>query len=194
MKIGLPKTAAIFMAAGLLALALPVMPGLLKGNAFYGWPMQGDLYPDLVESSNGSAHTFVTLGYLGCGDVCPTQLATLAELDGLLKEARVRFRFVTLAPGLDSEERMHTVMSGLGSRFDWTRPASERSAQALARDLGERVASRPEQHGEPQWLHPGHVYLLDPSGRALLAYRGSLLEPERMRDDLRQLLAEEPKS
>ncbi len=187
--------AAVFVAAALLAVALPALPGLLKQDPYYGWPIPGSqqavLWQD--EVAGEGVHTFVMLGFLDCTDTCPSQLATLVKLDQLLAGVPVRFHFLSLAPEMDSPERLTSRVVALGPRFDWSRPASLEQARALASELGEWVAAAPLAAGHQELSHAGHVYLVAPSGRPLLAYRGGQLDPIRMQHDVLQLLAKEPR-
>jgi protein SCO1/2 len=116
------------------------------------------------------------------------QLGNLRRLNDEMNDERIRFVFVTLDPERDSRAELNRIMASLGSRFVAVRPESWRAAQQLALSYGDMVfrngAGRSDEIG-----HRGHLYVVTSSNRKHLTYSTHNLDLDRVRRDLRRLMA-----
>ncbi|HCW89304.1 MAG TPA: SCO family protein [Marinobacter sp.] len=182
------KTSALVVAALALLLAMPFIPAVISDSQFYG--QETDLEVPQMEGApvpeNGLNVVF--FGYRHCGTVCPVQLGNLRRLNDEMNDERIRFVFVTLDPERDSRAELNRIMASLGSRFVAVRPESWRAAQQLALSYGDMVfrngAGRSDEIG-----HRGHLYVVTSSNRKHLTYSTHNLDLDRVRRDLRRLMA-----
>lgn len=182
------KTSALVVAALALLLAMPFIPAVISDSQFYG--QETDLEVPQMEGApvpeNGLNVVF--FGYRHCGTVCPVQLGNLRRLNDEMNDERIRFVFVTLDPERDSRAELNRIMASLGSRFVAVRPESWRAAQQLALSYGDMVFRNGAGRGD-EIGHRGHLYVVTSSNRKHLTYSTHNLDLDRVRRDLRRLMA-----
>jgi protein SCO1 len=113
--------------------------------------------------------TFLFFGFVNCPDICPTTLATLAEvrrsLADLPESRRPGVAFVSVDPGRDSPE----VLAGYVAHFDASFAGvtgSAREIEALTRSLGVAVViGAPDSDGNYSVDHSAAIFLVDPGAR-----------------------------
>lgn len=121
----------------------------------------------------------IFFGYTHCPDICPTDLAKMAEAIDLLGPAGARVQpiFVTVDPARDTVAAMADYVGHFHPRLVGLTGAPEDIA-ALAGRYG--VRSRPADHpvdpgaaaGSDYFLdHTGAMYLIGPDGRGLSLFR-----------------------
>lgn len=129
-------------------------------------------------------------GFTYCPDVCPTELARLAELRRRLGPAaeRVQVLFVTLDPQRDSAAALRDYVAAFDPGFIGLRgPAS--AVAVAAREF--RVAYQTVRGSAPDRYtidHSAYVYGIDPAGRLRLRFAPDQSTAQ-MLDDVRVLLA-----
>jgi len=132
----------------------------------------------------------VFFGFIQCPDVCPTTLATLAQVMRSLGPDgdRVQVVFVTLDPERDTQAILAQYVTQFDARFLGLRgdlAATERAAKSFKVHYAKVPA---KTGGEYTMEHSTGLYLFDPIGQArvLARYTASV---EAMEKDIRQLLA-----
>ena len=115
--------------------------------------------------------TFLNFGYTYCPDVCPTTLATLAQLNaGLEKngvEAPYQFVFVSIDPERDTQERLAGYVPYFSPGFIGVRGEDE-DLRKITRQLGVlyiRAEEKGSTGGEYLMDHTASVMLIGPEGR-----------------------------
>lgn len=128
-------------------------------------------------------------GYTHCPDVCPTNLAALANVMKLLgaDADRVQVLFVTVDPARDTRELLAKYVPWFDPRFVGLSGDAAATA-AVARDFKVfYTAQPPDAHGNYAVDHTASTYLFDPQGRLrLLVQHGE--SAERIAADIRLLL------
>lgn len=177
----------LFVAAFLLAAALPVMPSLLNNSDFYGMAIDqpGVRVGGYQPPPDGLAVIF--FGYRQCGTVCPVQLVNLIDLSERLKDADVEFLFVTLDPENDTLEELQQTTEGLGESFRSYRPENHLAARELASAYNDFAV---KQGNAPENLiaHSARLHVVTPDFRRKLVYTTPDLKLELVEQDLRRLL------
>lgn len=115
-------------------------------------------------ASLSGAPTLLFFGYTGCPDVCPTTLATLAQVQRHNPLPGTRVVFVTIDPQRDSAANLRAYLNAFSSHFIGLRG----SAQALAPLLGSLDATAVRvtlPDGSYTMEHSATLYLIDPRGR-----------------------------
>ncbi|MCB1916723.1 MAG: SCO family protein [Rhodocyclaceae bacterium] len=131
-------------------------------------------------------------GFTHCPDVCPTELARLAELMARLEPdlaRQVQVIFVTLDPERDTPALLGDYVSAFSPEFIALRGSAAETAEIAEafRVFYRRVeGSAP---GRYTLEHSAYIHAVDKQGRLRLRMPGSL-EPGEMADDVRLLLAE----
>lgn len=133
-------------------------------------------------------------GFTQCPDICPTAMAELAEVMGLLGEdsRRVQVLFVTVDPKRDTPAVLSQYVpafhpSFLGLHGDPA--ATERTAKEFKVFYR---ANQPNERGAYSVDHSGQILVFDPEGRLRLFMKPDL-SPEAMARDLRLVLKESPR-
>ncbi len=128
-------------------------------------------------------------GYTHCPQICPTTLADLAQVMGLLgKDAdRVQVLFVTLDPERDTRALLAQYPPAFFPTFKGLSGDSMATAQA-AQAFGVVYEKHPNKSGGYDLDHSAGTYLISPGGRpVLLAPYGQ--RAELLVQDIRLLLA-----
>jgi protein SCO1/2 len=106
-------------------------------------------------------------GYTFCPDVCPTTLAEMQQMQGMLgKDARrVQPIFVTIDPARDTAARLKSYLSNFGGNIIGL-TGSQSEISAVAKLYQARFArSSATTAGGYLMDHTGFVYLLDGTGK-----------------------------
>jgi protein SCO1/2 len=129
-------------------------------------------------------------GYTQCPDVCPTNMATMAEVMKLLGDEakRVQVLFVTVDPERDTRELLAEYVPAFHPDFLGLR-GDEAATRAAAQEFKIFYQKVPGQTaGSYTMDHSAGTYLLDPAGR-LRVYVKHGETPEAIAHDVRLLLA-----
>jgi protein SCO1/2 len=128
-------------------------------------------------------------GYTHCPQICPTTLADLAQVMGMLgKDAdRVQVLFVTLDPERDTRELLAEYPPAFYPTFKGLSGDSVATAQA-ARAFGVIYQKQPNKNGGYDLDHSAGTYLIAPGGKPVLL--SPYAQPaELLVQDIRLLLA-----
>lgn len=133
--------------------------------------------------------TVVFFGYTQCPDVCPTTLATMAEVMKLLGEAanRVQVIFVTVDPERDTAEVLAPYVKAFDPRFMALRGSPEQ-IEAVRKEF--RVIVQRNKGATPTSYtidHTAASYVIGTDGRLRLYIRHDTAAAD-IAADLRQLL------
>lgn len=112
-------------------------------------------------------------GYTQCPDVCPTTLATLREVMGLLGEdaKRVQVLFVTVDPERDTPELLAQYVPAFHPSFVGLY-ADEKGIATVAKEFKVFYARQPgSTPGSYSMDHSASSYAFDPQGRLRLLLR-----------------------
>lgn len=108
--------------------------------------------------------TLLFTGFTHCPDICPTTLATLAELDGRLGAAAPRFLFVSVDPERDTPERIAAYLAHFDP--DLVGATGSRDAiESFTRGLGLAQVRNPGVGDEYTVDHSAALVLIDPRVR-----------------------------
>lgn len=132
----------------------------------------------------------VFFGFTQCPDVCPTELARLADLRRRLgaDADKVQVVFITLDPERDSAELVRDYLRAFDASFVGLRGDPAATA-ATAREFKVFYQKVPGSSPDRYTLnHTTSIYAFDPAGRLRLLLQGTLA-PEQMVADVRALLA-----
>lgn len=174
------------LAVSVLLFSLPFLPALLSDRDYYGLKRKTDVRELALPETDKQTLSLVFLGYLQCGTVCPKQLMNLKLLDQRLKNAPIRFVFISLDPERDTSTKLKQTMQALGERFVAVRPESMREAQNIALMLSDSAAFRPDNNGY-EIDHSGFLYVVNPAQQLELVYTSTALDLDRVEQDLRLL-------
>ena len=133
----------------------------------------------------------VYFGFTHCPDVCPTELARLAELRRRLGPAgqRVQVLFVTLDPERDSAGLLREYVSAFDPGFIALRGSATSTAKA-AKEFRVAYLKIPGSAPDRYTLdHSSYVYALDPDSRLRLRF-DSAISIEKMLADVMMLIDE----
>jgi protein SCO1/2 len=108
-------------------------------------------------------------GYTHCPDVCPTTLADMAQVMGMLgKEAdKVQVLFVTLDPERDTRQLLAQYPSAFYPTFMGLSGDAQATAQA-AKAFGIIYQKQPTKSGGYTLDHSAGTYLIAPGGKPVL--------------------------
>lgn len=104
--------------------------------------------------------TLLFFGFTNCPDVCPTTLATLAEVLHDSPLPGLRFVFITVDPERDTGDNLRQYLSAFDSRFIGVRGPMN-SLQPLMKSLGAIAARQNLADGNYTMDHSATLYLLD---------------------------------
>lgn len=132
----------------------------------------------------------VFFGFTQCPDVCPTELARLADLRQRLgaDADKVQVVFITLDPERDTAELVRNYARAFDASFEGLRgdPGTTAATAKEFRIFYQKVpGSAPDRYS---LNHSTNIYAYDPAGRLRLLLQGALT-PEQMVADLRALIA-----
>lgn len=148
--------------------------------------------PPLAQADFAGRVTVVAFGFLSCPDICPTNLAKLAEAKRRLPPrlaGKLQVVFVSVDPARDTP----TELSAYVRHFDGSMLGATGTPAEL-RALVRRYRSTfsygvADADGNYEVSHPAGIYVFDSAGRARLLFQSD--DPvEAMHADLARLLAE----
>jgi protein SCO1/2 len=132
----------------------------------------------------------IFFGYTQCPDVCPTSLATMAEVMRQLgpDAERVQVIFVTVDPERDTPELLASYVPAFDSRFIGLYGDAAQT-EAAAKDFRTFYRKSGDTSGSDYTVdHSAGTYVFDPKGRVRLYVKHA--EPaENIAADIRLLLA-----
>jgi len=175
--------------------AARLMNELMSGKAQVGGPFTlDDQYgkPRRLRDFRGK---FVLLyfGYAFCPDVCPTDLAAMAQAVRTLGKEGDKLQpvFITLDPGRDTQELLRNYVAAFHPRFVALRGTEDevRRVATAYKIYFEKVT--PPGSGAYLIDHMAFVFLLDRDGK-YLAFLPPGTSAERMAVMIREVLAEAP--
>jgi len=123
------------------------------------------------ESSLEGKWSFVFFGYASCPDICPTTLAALNQVQGLLEKRAtitaedMQVIFVSVDPARDTPELLGPYVKHFDERFIGA-TADKEEIDKLARQFGAGYIFEPETApGQYLVAHSSMIFLTDPLGR-----------------------------
>lgn len=134
--------------------------------------------------------SLVFFGYLGCPDVCPTTLLTLADLHRRLRagegsDAGMQFVFISVDPANDTPERLAPYLAYFDPSFIGLSGEPAQLA-ALARSLGAAYAEHADERGVRSMEHSTSILLVNPQGWVVGAFPAPH-DPARIQQQLQYL-------
>jgi protein SCO1/2 len=144
----------------------------LDGHAFGAAELQG--HP-----------TLVFFGFTSCPDVCPTTLATLAEVQKAAPLPKSQVVFVTIDPERDNAANLRVYLNAFSHEFIGLR-ADAQAEQPLLHSLGAIAVRQPLPDGSYTMDHSATLYVLDSRGR-LAAVFSPPFNAGRLTADLRRI-------
>ena len=151
-----------------------------------------DGQPQPVDALTGR-WTLMFFGYTFCPDICPTTLAELRQLNGLLSEEdrqRLRVVMVSVDPNRDTPQQLKQYLGFFDAGFrGLTGPLGD--IQALSGRVG--IPFIPGNESLPNYTvdHSGNLALLGPDGRQHGFIRAPL-KVQKLAEALPALLASQP--
>ncbi len=129
--------------------------------------------------------TLLFTGFTNCPDVCPTTLATMAELDRRLARPDLQFLFVSVDPGRDTPEVIASYLAHFGpGLIGATGPRAE--IERLTSGLGLAQVLNPGVGDDYTVDHSTAFVLIDPESR-LAGYFSAPHAPDALAADLASL-------
>ncbi len=195
--------AAFLLLLGALAYTWRVWPGAESQRATFeavditgvDWGKGFEL-TDFNQKQRTLAHfrgkvVLLFFGYTSCPDVCPTTMAKLGEVMGLLgaDADRVQGLFVTVDPKRDTPQLLARYVPGFHPAFLGLYGTDHQIASAAKEFKVYFQAQKPGESGFYTVDHSGPVYALDRRGRLRLLIRPEM-SAESVARDLRVLLKE----
>ena len=169
-----------------------LMNELMSGRAAVGGPFTLSDQTGTRRSLGDFRVTVVLLyfGYISCPDVCPTDLAAMAQLMARLgaEAAQVQPIFVTLDPARDTTAIMRAYVAGFDERFVALRGTEAETRRVATRYKTYYEKVRPSGSSTYFIDHTAYIYLLDRQGR-YVAFFPPGTTPERMEVMVREVLA-----
>lgn len=131
-------------------------------------------------------------GYTNCPDICPTTMATAAEIFKKLKGKadQARFLFVTVDPNRDTLDVLKKYTAAFGPQFVGLRGTPD-ELTALARRYRVSYSVTPATKGRPyEVTHSSAIYVFDKKGavRLLLTLSGKKPDIDGSAADLARLI------
>jgi len=137
-------------------------------------------------SLKGEPH-LLFFGFTYCPDVCPTTLATLAEVHADKALAGLKVLFVTVDPERDSAANLRQYLNAFSHDFIGLRGTANELAPLL-RSLGAIAVRQELPDGNYTMDHTAAIYLLDRDGRYAAAFTPPFT-PARLKADLGRIAA-----
>ncbi len=170
--------------------------GTLRTEADIGGPFSlvdhhGNAVTD--ETYRGK-YLLVYFGYGYCPDVCPTELANMANALDIMGDeaAAVTPLFITVDPERDTPEFMADYVANFHPRLVGLTGTVENVAK-VAKEYKVYYAKSRKSAGEDYLMdHTSFVYLMGPDGHFLNMFRGHT-DPKAMAETIEKIMAEQPK-
>lgn len=114
-------------------------------------------------------YTYLMFGYIGCDELCHSQVLTFHALNEQLQHADVTFLYLGMDPENDSAEQVSAYFDSKGDNFMGLVAKDMPHAQRVAAKYNAYFSKRPSNIID----HAGMIYLIDPVGNIRLIYTGS---------------------
>jgi len=108
--------------------------------------------------------TLVFFGFTHCPDVCPTTLATLAQIDRTARIEGMRVLLVTVDPTRDTPAVLEKYVHAFDPHF-WGATGSQAAIEKLAKEFSVAVNRVELPNGDYTMDHSAAVFLLDDRAR-----------------------------
>ena len=138
-------------------------------------------------------YLLIYFGYGYCPDICPTELATMANALDILgaKAERVTPLFISVDPERDTPEFLADYVVNFHPRLVGLSGTQEKVAQ-VAKAYKVYYAKARKSAGEDYLMdHTSFVYLMGPDGRFLNLFRGQS-DPAKMAETIEAIMADAP--
>ncbi len=146
-------------------------------------------------SDQRSKVVLIFFGYTNCPDVCPITLSEYKKIKAQLGKLadQVTFIYITVDPERDTVERMNAYLSNFDPAF--TGLTSDRATLEPVWAAYGVYQQRQDAGSAAGYLvdHSARMYVIDPGGRWRLNYPFGM-EPEKITQDLRHLIADTAKN
>lgn len=131
----------------------------------------------------------IFFGFVQCPDVCPTAMAELAEVKGLLgtDADKLQGLFVTLDPERDTPEVLKAYMANFDPAFLALRPSAEQLPEVAKHFRIFYKKNEGKTAGSYTLDHTAGSYVFDPQGRVRLYTRSRMGAPA-LAEDVKILL------
>ena len=129
--------------------------------------------------------TLLFFGFTSCPDICPTTLATLAEVQKSAPLPGSQVVFVTIDPERDSAANLRVYLDAFSHEFIGL-TGSAQAEQPLLHSLGAVAVRQPLPDGGYTMDHSATLYVLDTRGR-LAAVFTPPFNATRLTTDLRRI-------
>jgi len=139
-------------------------------------------------------YLLVYFGYGYCPDVCPTELANIANALDILgaKADKVAPLFITVDPERDTVEFLADYVASFHPRLIGLTGTPDHIA-AVAKSYKVYYAKSRKSAGNDYLMdHTSFVYLMDPDGKFLTMFRGQT-DPKAIAETIARFMAEETK-
>lgn len=187
----------LLFSALLLITLVPFITNPLKDFNYYGRYIP-HAAPDFTLKNTHQQHVslqdyrgkfvYLMFGYIGCDELCHSQVLTLFGLDQRLASEPVEFLYLGMDPEKDTAQTLRHYFDNRSQRFTGLIADSMPEAQRIAADYHAYFHLEPGNgDGLRRINHPGFIYLIDPEGLLQLAYSGSFLDIERMISDFNHI-------
>ena len=131
--------------------------------------------------------TLLFFGFTNCPDVCPTTLATLAQVQRAPPLPGAQVLFITIDPERDSAASLQVYLGAFSSSFIGARGDAAALAPLL-KGLGAIAVRQKLLDGSYTMDHSATLYLLDSRGRLVAVFSPPFSAP-RLIADLRRVAA-----
>jgi protein SCO1 len=131
--------------------------------------------------------TLLFFGFTNCPDVCPTTLATLAQVQRAPPLPDSQVLFITIDPERDSAASLQVYLGAFNNRFVGARGDAAALAPLL-KSLGAIAVRENLPDGSYTMDHSATLYLLDTRGRLVAVFSPPFSAPK-LSADLRRVAA-----
>ncbi len=170
---------------------------------FYGFPYMQKIKDFSLTDHHGKRVKFsdfkgkyvlVFFGYTYCPDVCPTTMLRIKEvLDNLGDEKKyVKVLFISVDPERDTPEALKKFISFYDKtgKYIVGLTGKPEEIKEVAHQFKAYYKKVPIENKEVGYLidHTAYIYLIDPKGILRLIYRPANDNPEKIAEDIKQLI------
>jgi protein SCO1/2 len=135
------------------------------GGAFSMTNQDGEV---VTEKDLLGHYSLVNFGFTSCPDVCPTTLAYMANVYGMLKpeqQAQLKIYFVTVDPARDTPEVLKNYLTAWPGLYTGLVGTPEELA-AMAKKYLVYYAKKPQgDEGDYTMDHSSYIYIMGPDGK-----------------------------
>jgi len=169
----------LLLAAGIAVLSVQVIEsGPQESGGLFGQPTVGGPFTlvngageTVTEASFKGKVMVVYFGFTFCPDICPTELAAIADAVDLLPpaaQAKVQPIFITVDPERDTPEAMQDYVANFGVHMVGLTGTPEQIRAAAKAYRVYYAKQEPETDDAPYLMaHSSYIYVMDGNGRYL---------------------------